>query len=147
MSNQKPIVLLCSRTLSVDELKAINKHFTVMEFVPDFHMDKPISRIPYEVVHLDIRDRRAREAWAINSKDFDLATDNIVWIRKAGDAQEESPLDTFKYKYTIKHVRTDAPDKPTLLNSLKGHHVGGVVSRKKKFFKALLNLFCCLLKQ
>lgn len=143
----KPIVLLCSRTLSMEELKALNKFFTTMEFVPAFHTDRQIARCPYEVVHLDIRDRQAREAWAINSKDFDLSTDTVVWVRKAGDEQEQSSLDNFGYRFTLKHIRTDAPDKATMLNSLRGLHVGGVVSRKKKFFQALLSFLGCLFKR
>lgn len=142
----KPIVLLCSRTLTRDEEKALHKYCSVFEFDCDLHQDKTLRNSPYEIVLLDIRSSKNRVYWATNAKDFDVATDTIVWVRSSSQEQSESSLETFKYKYTCKRIRTDAPDKAALINSLKQTHIGTVVSRKRKILNGFLRFLGCLLK-
>ena len=146
MAAAKPVIVLCSRTLATKELEVLHRFCSVLEFNPAYHADKQLSTLAVDVVLLDIRNRKTRECWGVNAKDFAPA-DTVVWLRAPNDSVDESELDSFKYKFTVKNINTHATDKNALLNSLKGVHVGRVVGRWKKLFRGFLSCVLGLAKK
>jgi len=142
----KPLVVLCSRGLATKELEIMHRFCSVLEFNPAYHADKQLSTLAVDIVVLDIRSSKVRQCWSVNAKDF-APGDPVVWLRAANDSIDESELDSFKYRYTVKAINTHAADKNALLNSLKGVHVGRVVGRWKKLLRSFLGCVFGLAKK